>query len=320
MKTLITGGAGFIGSHLAQKLLNAGDTVHIIDDLSTGSLDNITDILSDQCTFVQSTVLDTLTSDDHWIADYDRIFHLAAAVGVQLIVDEPVRSIENNVLESAALLKAAARDHVPILVTSSSEVYGKSDRVPFSEDDDVTYGATIYSRWSYAASKAIDEYLALAYHQQQKLPTVIVRLFNTVGPRQSGKYGMVVPRFIERAIANRPIEIYGDGQQTRCFSHVSDVTDALIRLLSTKSCYGRVFNVGSDEEVTICALAERIIEMTNSQSTLTFIPYDEAYGTSFDDLQRRVPDLSRIRDAIDFKRTRNLNDILQELITLYQSS
>lgn len=316
MKILITGGAGFVGSHLTRHLLSQGHSVHLLDNLSTGRSDNIADLLGDdRCTFQRQSVGDAL-SNFAWLRGFDQIYHLAAAVGVQLIVDDPVYTIETNVLETAKLLQGAAAFNIPVLITSSSEVYGKSERVPFREDDDVTYGATIYSRWSYAATKALDEYLALAYHREYQLGVVVVRLFNTVGPRQVGQYGMVLPRFIDAALHNRPIDIYGDGEQTRCFCHVQDVVEALPKLLSAPACHGRVFNVGSDHEVSINQLADRIIALAGSSSTKNYIPYEEAYGQKFDDLRRRVPDLTRVREAINFQPRRSLDEILKELIEL----
>ncbi|MBI1373273.1 MAG: NAD-dependent epimerase/dehydratase family protein [Phycisphaera sp.] len=314
MNVLITGGAGFIGSHLTRLLLSEGHSVHLLDNLSTGRRENVADLLGDNCTLQVQSVADALTNIA-WLREFDAIYHLAAAVGVQLIVDEPVRSIETNVMETTAVMRGAAAFNIPVLITSSSEVYGKGVKMPFSEDDDVTYGATIYNRWSYAAAKAIDEYLALAYHQQHALPTVVVRLFNTVGPGQLGKYGMVIPRFIEAALAGQPLQIYGDGQQSRCFGHVADIVAAMPKLLRNPDCHGRVFNLGSDEEVTIKHLAERIIALSASSSSVTFVPYDEAYGARFDDLRRRVPDLTRINQAIGYRPTRQLDDILRELIT-----
>lgn len=318
-KILITGGAGFIGSHLTRLLLGQGHQVTIVDDLSTGRAQNLAGLPEDRVTLRRERLAAALR-DPSWIKGHDAIYHLAAAVGVQLIVDQPVQSIENNVMETAMLLKAAAEHHVPTLITSSSEVYGKSDRVPFREDDDVTYGATIYSRWSYAAAKAIDEYLALAHAHQGGLGVVIVRLFNTIGPRQLGQYGMVAPRFIRAALAGRELEIYGDGRQTRCFCHVSDVVGAMAALLGDSACHGRVYNVGSDEEHSINELADRIIALSGSKAGKRHIPYDQAYGAAFDDLKRRVPDLSRIRQAIGFKPTRNLDDILRELIELERTA
>jgi UDP-glucose 4-epimerase len=315
MHVLITGGAGFIGSHLAAHLLSLGHSVHLLDNLSTGRRENVTHLLSDRCTLQQQSVGEAL-KDYAWLKGFGAIYHLAAAVGVQLIVDDPVHTIETNVLETATLLRAAAAHHIPVLITSSSEVYGKSERVPFSEDDDVTYGSTIYSRWSYAATKALDEYLAFAHHKKDGLGAVVVRLFNTIGPGQLGRYGMVVPRFIDAALHDRPIDIYGDGKQTRCFCHVSDVVDAMPRLVADERCHGRVFNLGSDEEVTIDQLADRIIHLSGSKSSKRFIPYEAAYGAAFDDLRRRVPNLARIKQAIGYRPTKNLDAILTELIDL----
>lgn len=312
---LITGGAGFIGSHLAEHLLAQEHSVHIIDDLSTGSMENIGHILSDKCTLQEQPLASAITSSSD-LEPFDEIFHLAAAVGVQLVVDQPESTIETNILDTAALLRAAAPRRIPVLIASSSEVYGKSNRIPFSEDDDVTYGSTHYSRWSYAMSKAIDEYLALAYHRTHDLPVVIARLFNTVGPRQVGKFGMVIPRFVSAALANQPLQIYGDGNQTRCFCHVANVVNALTQLLRNSATHGNVYNVGSDHEISINVLAQQIIDLANSSSSIEHIPYETAYRSAFDDLQRRVPNLTRICAVIDFSPTISLTQILTELISL----
>ena len=313
MNILITGGGGFIGSHLARKLAGEGHHVHLIDDLSTGRRSNVADLPDDRCTLQVQQVGEAL-SNFSWLADFDAIYHLAAAVGVKLIIDRPVHTIETNLLETAAVLKAASALRIPVLIASSSEVYGKSDRVPFREDDDVTYGSTMFSRWSYAMTKALDEYLALAHHDQHGTPVVVVRFFNTIGPGQLGRYGMVVPRFVQRAIADQPIEIYGDGRQSRCFCHDADVVDALPRLLGEPACHGRVFNLGSEESVTIEQLADRVIAMSGSRSAKRFVPYEQAYSRGFDDLRQRAPDLSRAREAIGFEPTRRLDDILREII------
>ncbi len=315
MHVLITGGAGFIGSHLAESLLARGHRVSLVDDLSTGRRDHVAGLLGERCTLTECRVAD-LPSDGSWLDGVDQVYHLAAAVGVQLIVDQPVSSIENNVVETAGLLRAAASRGVPTLITSSSEVYGKSTAVPFREDDDVTYGSTMFSRWSYAMTKALDEHLALAHYRTDGLPVVIVRLFNTVGPRQTGQYGMVLPRLVNRAVAGEPIQVYGDGQQTRCFCHVSDVVRALPKLLGRADCHGRVFNLGSDEEWSINAVADRVIELSGSTAGKCHVPYEKAYGTAFDDLRRRVPDLTRVGEAIGYRPTRSLDAILTELIDL----
>jgi UDP-glucose 4-epimerase len=315
MNILITGGAGFIGSHLARHLLAGGHSVHLLDDLSTGRAENVRGLLGDRCVLQRQRVGEAL-SNFAWLRRFDQIYHLAAAVGVQLIVDDPVYTIETNVLETARVFQAAAAFDIPVLITSSSEVYGKSEKVPFREDDDVVYGSTVFSRWSYAATKALDEYLALAHHRKEGLGVVIVRLFNTVGPGQVGQYGMVVPRFVDKALRNEPIEIYGDGKQSRCFCHVADIIEALPKLLGNEACHGRVFNLGSDQEVTVDHLAERVIHLAGSTSTKRYIPYDQAYGSRFDDLRRRVPDLSRVRQAIGYHPTRTLDQILTELIEL----
>jgi len=313
MRVLITGGAGFIGSHLAEWLLAQGHAVVLVDDLSTGRRENVGHLLGDRCELIESAVAD-LDAAGTWLAGVDQMYHLAAAVGVQLVVDRPVSCIENNVVDTARLLRGAAERGVPTLIASSSEVYGKSSSVPFGEDDDVTYGATTFSRWAYAMTKALDEHLALAHYRTDGLPVVIARLFNTVGPRQTGQYGMVLPRLVHRAVSGQPIQVYGDGRQTRCFCHVADVVEALPKLLGRAECHGRVFNLGSDEEWSIDAVADRVIELTGSTAGKEYVPYEQAYGAAFDDLRRRVPDLSRARQAIGFEPTRSLDEILRELV------
>ncbi len=302
-RVLVTGGAGFIGSHLVQMLLKRSDRVTVIDNLSTGRRSNLPDE-HPHLRFIEADLadaLDALGSGER----FDQIYHLAAAVGVRLVMDQTVRSIETNVEQTAALLRFA-RTHgpdgagAPTLLASSSEVYGKSDRCPFREDDDAIYGPTTVSRWSYALGKAIDEHLALAHHADGSVPCVVVRLFNTIGPRQIGNYGMVVPRFVQRAMGGQDLEVHGDGSQTRCFCDVRDVVPALTSLLDSADCHGRVFNLGSDREISIRDLAETVIRVTESSSAIRLVPYDEAYGSGFEDLARRVPDLSRIREAIAF--------------------
>lgn len=314
MHILITGGAGFIGSHLAEKYLAAGHRVTVVDDLSTGSLANIAAIEPHpEFEFVFDSVRNANTM--HLLVEKcDVIFHLAAAVGVQLIVDEPVHTIETNIHGTEVVLSVANKFRKKVLIASTSEVYGKSEAIPFNEDDDTVLGSTRFSRWSYACSKAIDEFLALAYHQQYGLPVVISRLFNTVGPRQTGQYGMVIPRFVERALKGEPIQIYGDGQQTRCFCCVHDVTDALMRLMDCPEADGRVFNIGSDEEISIEGLADRIISLSGSSSQKEFLSYEQAYGRPFDDMKRRVPKLKRIHSTIGFEPQYTLDKTLRLII------
>src|SRR5688572_10240264 len=308
-KYLITGGAGFIGSHLGEQLLRGGHTVTALDDLSTGRKKNLEKLLAEPAfEFAQGSVED-VSLVGRLIGESDAVFHLAAAVGVQLVVDEPVRTIHTTIHGTEVVLEAAHRHKRPVLITSSSEVYGKGSRVPFGEDDDVVMGATRFSRWSYAYSKGIDEFLGLAYHRQYDLPVTIVRLFNTVGPRQVGRYGMVLPRFVEAALANKPLQVYGDGNQTRCFCHVADVVDALVHVLDKPSLAGQVFNLGSDEEVSINDLAQRVIRIAGSSSPIQHISYQDAYGKPFDDMMRRVPEIDKLRDAIGFAPTRNLDQI-----------
>jgi UDP-glucose 4-epimerase len=317
---LITGGAGFIGSHLAERLIADGHHVSVLDDLSTGRIENIRALIGHpQFRFIRDSVERERTVELA-VNSSDYIFHLAAAVGVQLIVDEPVRTIRSIIHGTEVVLETANRFGRPVLITSSSEVYGKGTRVPFSEDDDVVVGATRFSRWCYAYSKGIDEFLGLAYHKQFGLPVTIVRLFNTVGPRQIGMYGMVLPRFVEAALAGRPLQVYGDGHQTRCFCHVKDVVDALIRLSETKTAFGEVFNLGSDEEISIDDLARRVITAAGSKSTVEHITYEQAYGQRFDDLPRRVPRLAKIRGAIGFEPRHTLEQIIKSLIDDYRAA
>ena len=314
MKALITGGAGFIGSHLAERLLATGCEVSVVDDLSTGRLSNLATILEhERFQFVCDDVRNAETMH-LLIQQCDVVFHLAAAVGVQLIVDEPVHTIETNIHGSEVVLNVANKFRKKVLIASTSEVYGKSDRVPFREDDDTVLGSTRFSRWSYACSKMIDEFLGLAYHEQYDLPVVVARLFNTVGPRQTGRYGMVVPRFVERALADEPLLIYGTGRQTRCFAYVGDVVGCVIDLMNATGVFGRIYNIGSTEEISIQALAEKIIEMTGSKSTTRRISYEEAYGRSFDDMMRRVPCLDRVHEAVGFEPRTDLTEILERVI------
>jgi UDP-glucose 4-epimerase len=314
MRALITGGAGFIGSHLAERLLRTGHEVVALDNLSTGSMQNLANVVNDaRFRFVYDDVRNPHTLHV-LVAESDVVFHLAAAVGVQLIVDQPVHTIETNIHGSEVVLATANKFRKPVLIASTSEVYGKSENVPFREDDDTVLGSTKYSRWSYACSKAIDEFLGLAYHQQYGLPVVVARFFNTVGPRQTGRYGMVVPRFVEHALKNEPIAIYGTGKQSRCFGYVGDVVGAVIDLMNSKGVAGRVYNIGATEEISIDGLADKIIEMTRSKSKKKYLSYEEAYGRPFDDMMRRVPCLDRIKQAIGYEPKTDLNEMLRQII------
>jgi UDP-glucose 4-epimerase len=314
MKALVTGGAGFIGSHLVETLLQGGHEVTVIDDLSTGSVKNLQSVRDNKrFRFVQDTVRNAGTMDT-LIKKCDVIYHLAAAVGVQLIVDEPVRTIETNIHGCEVVLENAKKYAKKVLIASSSEVYGKSEAVPFSEDDDAVLGSTRFSRWSYACSKAIDEFLAFAYRDQFDLPVIVVRIFNTVGPRQVGQYGMVVPRFVTSALNNEPVYIYGSGKQSRCFAHISDVVDGLISLMSCDRAVGCVYNIGSDEEVTIESLAEKVIELTGSSSEKKYLSYEQAYGKPFDDMMRRVPSLDKIKAATGYTPRMSLEQTLRSVI------
>ena len=319
MRFLITGGAGFIGSHLAEELLARGHRVHILDDLSTGSIDNVRQLKADpRFSYTIETCASTSVVAE-LVDDADIVYHLAAAVGVDLIVESPVRTIETNVHCTEVVLAQASKKRKPVFVASTSEVYGKSTAFPFREDGDLVMGASTTGRWSYACSKAIDEFLALAYWKERKLPTVVARLFNTVGPRQTGRYGMVVPKFVGSALAGRPLTVFGDGTQTRCFCHVGDVVQALIDLmLLGDGAYGEVFNIGSQEEISILSLADRVRELTQSESDIQFIPYDEAYEEGFEDMPRRYPEISKIEAAVEWTPTRTLDEILGDVISFQQ--
>jgi UDP-glucose 4-epimerase len=319
MRVLITGGAGFIGSHLAERHLERGDEVYIIDDLSTGSVENIQHFKTHpNLTYYFDTITrHHLTGE---LVDLcDVIYHLAAAVGVRLIVESPVKTIETNIQGTEMVLSLAAKKRKRVLIASTSEVYGKRDRIPFREDDDLVMGATNKGRWSYACSKAIDEFLAIAYWKEKRVPTVIVRLFNTVGPRQTGRYGMVIPNFVSQALAGEEITVYGDGTQSRCFTHVSDVVGALMQLIEHPQAVGEVYNIGSDKEVTMTELAEQIKELTGSSSRIVYVPYDEAYEEGFEDMMRRVPDLNKIHSLTGYHPKINLEQILESVIA-YQRS
>jgi UDP-glucose 4-epimerase len=319
MNVLITGGAGFIGSYLGEKLLKNGHKVLTVDDLSTGSIENIAAIRRhENFEFVRESVRNEVTMTP-LVDRCDVIFHLAAAVGVQLIVDRPVHTIETNIHGSEVMLNLANKFGRKILVASTSEVYGKSDRMPFREDDDTTFGSTRFTRWAYACSKMVDEFLALAYHDQFGLPAIVTRFFNTVGPRQTGQYGMVVPRFVRRALKNEPIQIYGTGEQSRCFSNVADVVDAITKLIDCEAAVGQVINVGSTESITMNALAQKVIELCGSSSKIEHLTYEEAYGRPFDDMMARKPDLSRIKGLIGYEPKFALEQTLQQVIDYEKS-
>ena len=321
MRALITGGAGFIGSHLAEALLDAGHEVEVVDDLSTGSMENI-EHLKNRHGF--RCVIDSVTNEDLIAEQTDRcdvVFHLAAAVGVKLIVERPVHTIETNVHGTEVVLTQANRSSQKkklVIVASTSEVYGKSTEIPFREDADLRLGATWKHRWAYACSKALDEFLALAYWKEKKLPVIVVRLFNTVGPRQTGQYGMVVPNFVRQALAGQPITVFGDGSQSRSFTYVGDVVDALMRLVDEPKAIGEVFNVGNGQEISILGLAEKIKEMTGSQSEIVKVPYDQAYGEGFEDMPRRVPDITKLQKFTGYEPKVQLTEILTRVIAHFQ--
>jgi len=311
MRYLITGGAGFVGSHLAERLLNDGHTVLIIDDLSTGSIRNIQH-LKGRSNF--DYVIDSIFNRSvlaELIDDCDLIFHLGAAVGVKLIVESPVRTIETNVRGSEGVLELANKKKKKVVLTSTSEVYGKSTKIPFHEDDDLVMGATVKGRWSYACSKAIDEFLALAYWREFKLPTVVARLFNTIGPRQSGHYGMVVPRFIRQALSGENLTVYGTGKQSRCFTYVTDVVEWLVRLGSNDDVNGQVFNLGNPEEITITDLATKVLRLTRANVGIEYIPYEKAYEKGFEDMERRVPDIRKVEIATSYSPRIRLDQALR---------
>ena len=309
--SLVTGGAGFIGSHLVETLIARGDQVVVVDNLSTGRQENLVRVDGDQLTFIAGTVSETIEQLN--ARDFSEMYHLAAAVGVRLVIEKPIHTIETNVHETSAMLNFAAKHSTPLLIASTSEVYGKSTKSPFAEDDDVMYGPTIFSRWSYACSKAIDEYLALAYHRQHQLPVTIVRFFNTIGPRQVGHYGMVLPRFVAAAIAGETLQVHGDGKQTRCFCDVRDVVRILTKMLSNPKCTGKVLNLGSEHSISIRDLAQLVCDTLGSSSRIEYIPYEQAFGEGFDDLRDRRPDLTRLREATGFQPTIDLEQTIRDL-------
>jgi UDP-glucose 4-epimerase len=320
MRALITGGAGFIGSHLAEALLEAGHEVFVLDNLSTGSIDNI-EHLKAHPRFHYT--IDSVTNEPLLAELVDRcdvIFHLAAAVGVKLIVEAPVHTIETNVHGTEVVLKHANKKKKLVVIASTSEVYGKSAKVPFAEDADLVLGPTVKQRWAYACSKAIDEFLALAYWKEKKLPVIVLRLFNTVGPRQTGQYGMVIPTFVRQALAGQPITVFGDGTQSRSFTYVGDVVRAMIALVSEPRAVGGVLNIGNGQQITIGQLARKVKEMTGSRSDIVCIPYDQAYEAGFEDMQQRVPDITRIRSLVGFEPQVHLDEILARVIDHFQRS
>ncbi len=311
MRVLVTGGAGFIGSHLCEALVHQGSRVTVLDDLSTGRFENIEHISGLTCV-VDSTLNKEIVRD--LVRESDVVYHLAATVGVQLVVEQPVRTLVNNIRGTENVLEETSRYRRRLLITSSSEVYGKGMNPEFHEDDDRVMGATSLSRWGYAASKAMDEFLALAYWHEKRHPVVIVRLFNTVGPRQTGRYGMVIPRFVIQALRNEPLTIFGDGEQSRCFTYVGDVVPALIKLLERKDLCGDVFNIGGTRPISMKDLAQCVIQKTGSTAGVTYVPYAQAYGPGFEDMRARVPSIAKIHRAVGFEPTTSLDEILDVVI------
>ena len=313
MKILITGGAGFVGSHLADRLINAGHEITVIDDLSTGRYSNVEHLeVNPNFRLIIDTVLNTAIMEE-LIRDSDRVYHMASAVGVRLIMEQPVKTIETIFHGTDVVLSRCSKFRKRVLIPSTSEVYGKGVSVPFKEEDDLLTGATDKHRWAYACAKTLDEFMALAHFKETRLPVVVARLFNTVGPRQTGQYGMVVPRFVKAAVNNEPIEVHGDGTQSRCFGHVSDVVGGLISALENPACFGQVVNFGSDAEVSINNLAKRAIDLTASKSEVRYIPYDQVYGEGFEDMQRRVPSLAKAARLVGYKPTKTLDDIINDV-------
>ncbi len=318
MKILITGGAGFIGSHLAEKLLNEGHNVSVVDNLSTGSFGNIKHLFDNpKFEFTINSVLNRKIVKK-LVSECSQIYHLAAAVGVRNIIDNPLLSLQTNIGGTENVLEFANKYKKKVLITSTSEIYGKNENVPFKEEDDRLLGSTHITRWSYSSSKAIDEFLALAYYREKKLPVVIVRCFNTVGPRQTGQYGMVVPKFVKNALLNHPITVYGDGKQSRCFTYVADVVDGIIKLMNDKKAEGEIFNIGNNEEITIEDLAQKIKEMTKSKSKILHVGYEDVFETGFEDMKRRIPDLSKINKFIGYKPEVKLDELLKRIIEYYE--
>ncbi len=312
-KILITGGAGFIGSHLTEELLGRDMAVTVIDNLSTGSWGNLDHLSHNKRLRVIVASADDLRLLEKEVPRHDFVYHLASAVGVKLIIDQPVRTVQNIVETTEAVMSTCSKYRRPVLLTSTSEVYGKSEAIPFREDSDIVMGATSKRRWAYACAKALDEFLVLAHSYETNLPVFIVRLFNTVGPRQTGRYGMVLPNLVEQALSGKPMSVYGSGRQSRCFCSVHDVVNALTRFLESPGAAGKVVNIGTEEEITILGLAEKIKHLTGSRSEIQFIPYERAYGPGFDDMMRRVPDLTRANELLGWAPKRRLNDIITEI-------
>jgi UDP-glucose 4-epimerase len=318
LRFLITGGAGFIGSHLAERLLDRGDRVDLLDNLSTGSMDNIRHLKASGRMEYHLDNIENRQLVAELVDDADAVIHLAAAVGVKLIVESPVRTIETNVNGTQMILEAACKKRKLVLTASTSEVYGKNTNVPFREDADLVLGPTTKGRWSYAASKALDEFLALSYWKEKKLPVIVVRLFNTVGPRQTGRYGMVLPNFVKAALTNSPISVYGDGKQSRCFCDVRDTVEALVRLIDTQRAIGEVVNVGNTEEISIEGLAKLVKQRTNSSSEIAYVPYDQAYEPGFEDMMRRVPSVDKLEALTGFRPQTPLTEIIDRVATFFQ--
>lgn len=320
MQALITGGAGFIGSHLAEALLERGDEVHIIDDLSTGNIRNLDHLRDNKRLHVTIDQVENVPVLAQLVDRSDVVFHLAAAVGVRLVVESPVRTIETNLKTTELVLAQASKKQKKVFFASTSEVYGKREVQPCLEDDDLIIGSTKMGRWSYACSKAMDEFLALAYARERGLPVIVARFFNTVGPRQTGRYGMVVPNFVRQAVSGENITVYGDGNQARCFGYVGDVVGAVMKLVDTPAAYGSVFNIGNETELTINELAERVIRLAGSSSKIQKIPYSEAYGDGFEDMRRRVPDLTKIRNLIGYRPRVSVDEIIEKVIAFQRSN
>jgi UDP-glucose 4-epimerase len=319
MVALITGGAGFIGSHIAEELIKRGDKVLVIDDLSTGKRENISDLEGDEkFSFIQGTILNEPLMES-LVDECDIIYHLAAAVGVEFVIGNPIKSIEINVLGTEIVLRLAEKNRNKVIIASSSEIYGKNQKKIFQESDGRVLGTTLTHRWSYSCSKALGEFLALAYWREKRLPVVIVRLFNTCGPRQTGNYGMVVPRFIEQAISGEPITIYGDGNQTRSFAYVSDVVNGMVSLANHSGAVGEIFNLGGEEKITFCDLAKKIKRLSKSNSEIIYLPYEEVYGEGFEDMRHRIPDVNKIRNLIGYVPRVGLDDALKKTIEYHRN-